>query len=313
MVDRRTIYSCFVSHIKETTNLLTAKKAYYENSLIISNNKLDIYRDTIDKHSDAFFAVYSAPVETIDKNPKVIIFHNSVNVDKISFRQKVLDRLEQKNKVYDVSIVSLMKSITESYLLLTKEIKQIKRQLQLIDDKLNFISKYKGLSRNIVYYILSKINKYYEYAILNGDVVYLGDVLGFIKVTPKMVNGIIDWKSSLEYKDAIIKDGKLPYSKEDYLEAKRTNTKYEGVKWFVYYTDETRYYINWYVYNHKLPNREFYTFSPMSYREKKTGIDNIINSVSSSEEIYTLNIGPTEKLNALLAMNETQFIKYQRK
>lgn len=310
MVNRDTIYNCFIAHVNDNIVMLSIKKEYYTKAILEYEGKLELYKEILERNSKEFNAIYSIDLEDIDNSYSTIIYHNQVNIPKTLFIASTVEKLIKINSSYDKHTIFLIKTLTDNYFELSKNLKEYKRYLRLIDDKLSFYNKYKDLSRNIVFYILTNINRYYEEAILNGETISLGHHIGFIKVVPKNVNGKTDWTSSFKYKDMLLEQGKIPYDGEDAKLAKKQGKKYKGVKWFVYFENETQHYINWYCYSSRLPNKDCYSFKPTRYDNtgyKKKDLPTIFTTVESMRKA---KLGFINKLNVLLNANEMQFIKY---
>lgn len=317
MITRVDIYEEFTKYLEHNSKILNNKLAYYKDRLTISNNKLEIFNDSISRHKQEIKAIYDIDSNLINECKSTIIYVNNVviNNNKVSTKSinhDILSKLKEIKSDYGYHTILFIREIIVSYFDIKKEIQNINRELQLIQDKIDFLNKYDNLSKNIVYYIISRCNKYYEKALLDGETIHLGYHIGFLKVVPKQVKGRHNWKASFEYKDKLISEGKIPYNKEDALRAKKDGIGYNGVPWFVYYDNEVQHYINWYCYSHKLPNKDSYTFKPSRYNKTNKGIDEIKKEISSIKELDNLRLGIVNKLNIALDTNELQFIKYTK-
>lgn len=311
MISRANIYDAFIKYVNVNIVILNNKISYYNDRINISNNKLTIFKDSLLRHKTEVKIIYGIEVDNVDNSTNSVIYINNVVLVNSNSINTVISKLKSVDIAYDVHTVNFVKSIMSNYSDIKKELININRQIQLLNDKLMFFNKYKDISKNMVYYIISKINKYYESALLEGEHIHLGNHIGFIKVTPKKVKGKTNWNASFEYRDMLIADGKIPYKKEDAIKAKKAGIKYEGVRWFVYYENEIQHYINWYCYG-KLPNKQFYTFKPARYNKTNKKISDIKKEISSIKELDNLKLGIVNKLNIALDINELQFVKYVR-
>lgn len=309
MITRAILYDKFVRYVKTNLTNLTNIKAYYTNRLDIATNKLNIFRDSLSRHRFEFEAIYDIKFESLDTT-YMLPAYNSILTTNESKLIDVVESLKKISKDYDKHTVMFVKAIVEEYLEIKNEIKTINRQLQLTDSKLSFFTKYSDTSKNIFYYIIARINKYYENLLLEGKTVRLGYDIGFIKITPKNVNGKINWAASFDYRKKLIEDGRIPYKEEDCLAAKSSNTPYNGVKWFVYYDNEVQHYINWYHYSKKLPNGNAYTFIPARYNLDTLKNSEMKKTIKDVKELDKLKIGIVNKLDIALHINELQFLKY---
>ena len=312
MVNRLTVYNNFILYVTKNIEILRTKKEYYDNSLTIANNKLSIYKDSLERNSKEFYSVYSISLEKIDSSYNIVLYNNKVNLNKQTYINETVSKLTKLDKSYDKYIIALIKTITENYFNTLKEIKEINRYIQLIGDKLEFLERYKNLSRNVIFYILTQCNNFYQHEILRGESVHLGHHIGFIKVTPKNVSGKINFIESFKYKELLIKEGKIPYNKKDALRAKKAGKEYNGVKWFVYYENDIQHYINWYCYSLKLPNKDYYSFNPTKYNNTGLTVDKLAKKYTTIESMRKLKLGIVNKLSLLLDTNEMQFVKYMK-
>lgn len=310
MISRNTIYDHFVNNVNTSIDVLESKIYYYNSKLSKSNDSLELYHATLAGSTEEFNIIYDIDVDSISTNTVKVNYINKTVIDGNRGIKTIANLLHKLNPSNGVHTVLFIKGVTDKYINVLNEIANIKRQLRLLDDKLTFFNKYKGLSRNVVFYILSKCNKYYEDLILDGETVYLGHHLGFIKVVPKKAKGKVDWNESLKYKAKLIEEGKTPYNKDDHLKAKAANLPYDGVKWFIPYDNEIQHYINWYPYSNKLPNKRDYSFTPARYNKSDKTISAIKDEVKDIKELDTYHIGIVNKLNIALTINDNQFIKY---
>ena len=310
MISRKTIYDSFIEYVTESIDKLSNDKSFYESRLIISNNQLDITKDILKRNTDKLSIIYDlTSIEFINDTISKIDIINKRAVNR-SKRKILIDKLHSIDESYGEHTILFMDGIIDNYFNVINEIKDLKRKVQLIADKLDFFIKYQSLSRNVVYYILSQNNKYYEKCILNGDTVNLGNHMGMIKIVPKKANGKVNWDESFAYRDKLIAEGKIPYNEADYLKAKAKGIPYNGVKWFIRYENEVQHYINWYAYSRQLPNKAAYTFKPARYNKTGIKLSELKKTVTSINEVNNLHIGIVNKLNLCLDINELQFIKY---
>lgn len=310
MISRRNIYDSFVSYMQESITKLSDDKAFYTDRLIISNNQLDITKDIIIRNADKIAIVYSIDSSNfINKSvSKIDIINRRVFIR--NNKKLLLANLTKLDDTYGEHSIIFINGIIDNYFNIITEIKDLTRKLQLITDKLEFFTRYKGLSKNVVYYILSQNNRYYEKLILDGETIYLGNHMGNIKVVPKKVNGKTNWHESFAYRDKLVAEGKIPYNKEDHLKAKANGETYDGVKWFIKYENDIQHYINWYAYSKQLLNKDVYTFSPARYNKTGMTTTSIKEQVTSIKELDNLKLGIVNKLNLGLDINEMQFLKY---
>jgi hypothetical protein len=313
MVSRLTIYKEFLKYVAENIKILNNKLYYYNGRLDISNNKLNIFIDSIKRHTNEIYLIYNIKNAEIDGNFNSIVYTNGNVINNDS--PKLKDIIKQLIKIdagYNKHTIIFIKDIIDNYFEIKKEIRDINRQIQLITDKLDFFNKYKDLSKKAIYYIISKCNGYYEKALLDGETIALGHHIGNLKVVPKNVSGKKNWKASFEYKEQLIKEGKIPFNKKDSLLAKHNNVPYHGVYWFVYYDNEVQHYINWYAHSFKLPNKDNYSFYPARYNHSDKTISEIRKEVKKVEDVDKYKIGIVNKLSIALDVNELQFLKYVR-
>ena len=310
MVNRTSIYDSFVKYVDTNLTILNNKREYYLDRIEISNNKLNIFRDSLERNAEAVKLIYGIDIDNIDINYSKIVSCNKVTINK--HRSSLLQVLKSVNTNYGESVILLVQSLTENYFTIKNEIKYLNRQVKILDDKLYFLNKYKGLSKNIVYYIISKCNKYYSDALLEGETIHLGHHIGMIKVVPKKVNGKINWNESFKFRDRLLAEGKIPYKRSDYIKAKQSGSKYNGIQWFIYYENEVQHYINWYAYSNKLPNKDAYHFVPARFNKSNKTISEIRNELSKVSDLDNYKIGIVNKLNLALDINEMQFVKYMK-
>lgn len=308
MITRRTTYNSYVRYVKRNIKIITNKLSYYNSRLNVANNKLEIYTSTLERNSIEFYTIYKINVKDIDKESNKINYVNRVTMNNSA--KHLVSELSSIDTSSGIHTLMLMKGMTENYYTIQKEIKNITRQLYLLNDKLDFFNRYKDISSNVFYYIISKCNKYYSDALLNGDTIQLGHHLGFIKVVPKKTKPKINWYESKQYKERLIQEGKVPYNKNDAIKAKNNGEEYNGVRWFIYYENETQHYINWYAYSHKLPNKDSYSFKPARYNHANKTISEIKDEIDTPKDLDNYKIGIVNKLNIALDVNEMQFIKY---
>lgn len=309
MVGRALIYEHFVRYLRNNIVNLTNMNAYYTNRLTIASSKLDIFRDSLRRNKREFEVIYGLSFDSLDTTYMLPSYNSILSTNESKIIEVVVG-LKEISLDYDRHTIMFIKAIVENYLEIKNEVKSINRQLQLIGSKLSFFTKYKDLSKNIIYYIISRCNKYYEHRILEGKAVDLGHNIGFIKVTPKNVSGRINWNASFEYRDKLLADGRIPFKEKDYLEAKLTNTPYHGVRWFVYYENEVQHYINWYHYSKKLPNGNAYTFVPLRVNKSKIKHSEMKRTFTDIRQLDNVKIGIVNKLEISLHINELQFLKY---
>jgi hypothetical protein len=309
MVNRRFIYESFIRYARNSIVHLTNVKLYYDNRLEIANNKLDIFKLSLEQHKRVFKLVYNIELKELD-NEKITLSYYRDALDTEIKVNEASSRIRGLYPEYDTHTVIFVKTLIESYIEIRNEIKTIKRQLQLNDSKLSFFTKYSGISKNIFYYIISKCNSYYEQRILDGKSVDLGYNIGFIRIAPKNVKGKINWAASFDFRNKLIANGKIPFKEEDSLKAKASGIVYNGVRWFVYYDNEVQHYINWYHYSTKLPNRNAFTFMPSRFNKEDLKYSEMKETITDVKELSNLRIGIVNKLDISLAINDRQFLKY---
>ena len=310
MISRRTIYDSFIKYVNDSIESLTSDKLFYSNRLVISNNQLAITKDILTRNVDKLVAIYDISCESFNSDTISKIDIINKRASNRSNRKAIIYRLTNIDTSYGEHTILFIDGIVDNYFNVINEIKELKRKIQLITDKLDFFVRYSSLSRNVVYYILSQNNKFYEKAILNGETVHLGNHMGMIKVVPKKANGKVNWDESFAYRDKLVEEGKIPYNEADYLQAKAEGKPYDGIKWFIRYENDVQHYINWYAYSRQLPNKAAYTFKPARYNKSGIKLSELKNNVTSINEVNNLNIGIINKLNLSLDINELQFIKY---
>lgn len=313
IVGRFHMYKCFCEYVKEILIIINTKTNYYNEKLSVAERKLNIHNDIIAKNRTEVFAIYSVNINNLDNEHSKVIICNNINIPKnsdgIELRLKKLDQSYGKHTIF------FIKSIIESYFTLKAEIKDIEKNLQVLNSKYLFFDKYKDISKEVFYFLITKCNKFYSDVILSGGTVNFGHYIGFVKVVPKRLklekdrpNNRINWDASKKERAKLIKEGKVPYRKADHDEAIKNGEQYNGVPWYVYYTDDIKHYINWYAYSNKLPNRTAYSFFPSAHNNTGTRISEI--EKMSKTDIDNFDLGIIHKLNIGLKVNELQFLKY---
>lgn len=308
MITRKTIYKFYRRYFRDNILVLNEKLLYYNNRIVTTTNKLDITLDVLTRNKLEFQVIYDIALKNID-----VEFSRINHINKVAIHNHISDfsnSVRAIDKSHGEHTVLLIKSLVDNYYEIQKEIRSINRQIQLINDKLDFFNRYNNLSEEAFKYIIAECNKYYEHLILNGETVHLGNNLGFIKIMLKSVNNKINWDESKKYRKQLLLNGKKPFNKEESLKAKANGQPYNAVEWYVMYENETQPYINWYSYSAKLPNKDVYTFSPTRFNLTSVKNSELKNIAKTTEEIIKLDIGIVNKLNMLMKTNEMQFLKY---
>lgn len=301
------MYKFFRRYINTNIVILTEKLAFYNDRLIITTNKLNITNTVIHNNKYEFELMYDIPLKNINISSTKINHVNKILLLKHS--QDFATKMRNIDKSYGEHTVLFIKSIVDNYFELQKEIKQLERQIQLLNDKLEFFNRYKELSDNVFRFIIAKCNEYYEQLLLNGGTVHLGYNIGYMRVDIKNVANRINWDESKKQRERLIAEGKEPFSKENYEKALKAGEPYNGVFWYVMYENETQPYINWYSNTLKLPNRDGYSFEPRRFNLTDSKNSELVKK-HTPEEIMKLDIGIVNKLHMLTVSNKMQFLKY---
>lgn len=127
--------------------------------------------------------------------------------------------------------------------------------------------------------------------ILEGEVFYMGfnlSSLSIVRVETDFNKPKINWLESNKFREKLLSEGKIPYSKENP----------EGIKWFVYYLNDFYYRFYWSKFNVMVKNKTVYRFFPS--RGKKGNKEKLIHMMKNDELAYTKfkrvrNIGELKK------------------
>lgn len=275
MLETKDLYKEYIESVKAKINAVTIKLDQYKGSqaylknCIINNRaqfeKLDINIDTLFANP---FIAYAKIKEIVDNGQLTRVAHyvkSYVN----SLRYYTLHKL-----LYDRYNKCLMPY--EIYLELLK--------------RSNF-----EISKHIVkggYYTFGNVGK-----------IYVREKPRTFLFKGRPVKLPIDWGLSNKYKEELIKQGKVPYDK---------NNAPFGVKWHIYHTSDYGYWFWWEA--GPIANRGFFRFYPTNFcnnRDRKS--DTFLKTCKSENEIVDSRIlGNLDKILCLMRFNPLYYLNYRR-
>lgn len=321
VIGKKYMYKYFRRLLKDNIESINESIKDLEEDRSSLSEMLKTNFSVLSKYGAEFYSIYNVKVEDIDSNYRRINVHNGITIP--NNKKQIIYKLKLMNIDNDVHTLELIKSITVEYFNIKDKILKTDNDIYKLKSKLEFNTKYKDLDIKEFYYIIGKINGYFEEEILNGKRVYLGNGLGYIyiryfkgNIKPK-----VDHKESKLKKQRIIEQGGIPYNRKDHEKAIREGREYDGIEWLVYHTTPIPY-ISWrgfIVLNSKgsvmlttVPNALSYEFRPARHNHSGYKESEILEHVKNGVDINTFNIGMRTKLPILLKANETQHLKYER-
>lgn len=143
-------------------------------------------------------------------------------------------------------------------------------------------------------YILKRFNELLVEEIVYNSYkffsLYIGGLYSFCNKNKKSV----DWGNSIKNKQALIKEGKIPYNKADEDQAIKEGKVYEGVEWLVYQPEYSLFY-KWEVESTqfiRIPNIANFLMQP--YRGVKSSVQILSDYRKTLSEEQMTNLYKTQ-------------------
>lgn len=266
----------------------------------------DIYEDFC-KHTEYKRSELMAEISNLNNTKEYLNSIVENNLDYLcSHGFKYSDFIANGISDYKIRHSKLDEKYKQTLLNYNKVIKQIKeKSIELSKLELLRIP-YEAYSD-----ILMEMNREIMKSVLNGYIFSFGSKTGrlFIKEIENIdyrtgdIKQRVDWGSSWKYHDQLIEEGKVPYN---------SKTAPDGVKWFIYFTDEFSYWFK--LTSRFLKNRRYYRFIPTNYCHTHKRSQLLFSAtVKSKDEIFNTHaLGNRDKMHALLRFDKQHFLKYRR-
>jgi len=238
-----------------------------------------LYKSLLD-HEDAISSSginFNIFIELVEHGIK----HSAPNLDKLDIGTSI------KTKLIKMTIGSLIYIVNQ--------------RIPNIIKQLTFLHTLTQMPRDIYYTLQETINWNISNAILKGDYYNFGRGLGriFIKFCKRNFKKlVIDWGSSIKFKDSLINRGLQAYSLNS-----------GGTKWFIYHTDDDFCYWSWSKSGCNIKNYRYYTFRAI--RTAKTDMINWCKSKTVNDILSIRNLGNFDRMLAIIRINPKHKELYQ--
>ena len=124
---------------------------------------------------------------------------------------------------------------------------------------------------------------------------------------------IIDYKATKEAKEKLLKEGKIPYNKEDAEIYKERGIKYNGVKYVVYKDNDIVYDISINDCSYiATRNLEFEHLETINKSIRGLSQQELANTCKTEEDVFKLSCDLNHKLKVYLCFDKTVYLKYIR-
>jgi len=209
------------------------------------------------------------------------IRHAQPDISKLDMGDKT------RTKLAGMTIASLFYTVNQRIPALIKQIK--------------FIQVLSRIPRDLYYTLQETINWNISNAILKGDYYNFGRGLGRVVIKFCQRNFkklVIDWGSSIKFKDNLVSRGIQPYSANS-----------GGAKWFIYHTDDDFCYWSWIKSGCTIKHYRYYTFRAI--RTGKAGMEDWCKDKTIPEVLAIKNLGNFDRMMAIIRINPKHKQLYQ--
>lgn len=265
--------------------------------------------------------------EIMLEDSKSYIMDNLTSINKLlgyditTVEEFIHNKHNEKNYLYD-KILKLYKEDNNSYkkhlIVLIRFFSSIKN-IHIYNNKLRVLE-----SRSIMSYkeYRTYVKLYYTQVhkeVLEGNAYKYSNNIGTFFINRatrkgnKQFNKYIDYKKTRENKERLMKEGKILYNHKDALEYAKKGLDYNGVNYIEYLNNDVFY--QFVLTNSKVKYITFTKFEHSEYVNTKYNtlyIDELKLLAKTKEEVYNLDMNLRYKLNILLKIDPTIYVKYIR-